>query len=216
MQPISIDEERYIGPGNDSKVYLTEDNKILKVYDELHKKLRTHTIQDILELIKTYKEDTLKACSLLEENSNKPSHNHLILNGEAYLIKNIIIPQGEVFADRKRVYSIGQEFIEGPKFRDFMNFGSVFSAGVDSEAIRRVIDYNYNFDEFDKLITDNYTEIMDNAKEISDFINNELDSNFHICSDNMKIKPDFENKILHINITDLGNNLAKNYCYIDY
>ncbi|MFH1769997.1 MAG: hypothetical protein ABH828_00390 [archaeon] len=215
-------DREWLGGGDDSSVYLTKDNLILKKYDLLHAKLN-FSKKKVLALLNKYKQDTENAIEILKDDKDYLSNKTLSLNGVEYRLDFSIIPQGELYTNKNdlkvdKFYSLGQEFIPD------LNAGF----GLTAE-ISKIITEKYSLttgpaeegsiadvatDSRIHLTVPQLGSVQDLVNPLTDILNKELKRDFYISPANFKPSLNSKEKIAYIKITDLADSIRETYNFL--
>jgi len=185
----------YLAKGKDSIVYLSEDElSVIKVYDKLINNLRINTLENCLNVIQTYANDTLLAAKIIESNwKNVPKEVRKInYEGKKYDLSIKIIPQGKAQILNNSVVSIGQKYLSCDSLAHYF---------VDSGHPELMA----------KLINANEDEIDEGILYSSKLINRNVLPSFSIVFVNIKPILNESEQKLDLIVTDLANNLIRNY-----
>ena len=201
------------GFGLDSEVYLLNQDTapvVVKVYHHLEdivedQSFLYHKTPTVFEILQHYNSDTLLAKSFAESMPN-PCDSSIDIDDQKYRLQFQILPQGTVDICRGRiVYSIGQPHIQGQNFCDMQRNSGPGIINVSSSGYYPIAITKKKLDEVQVYLT-----------RFSKEINRQLGTKFWLSAGNAIPRIDTENKILHIVVTDLANDLFTQYVKNQY
>jgi len=199
------DEDRIIGPGItfideglDSQVYSIHNKYVLKRYCNIDSGIPRVSNEKILDILRLYHHDTEKANHAVKMMEVVK----IYIGSDKYQIVPRIVPQGILYnGESGIIYGIGQEFIGGCKF--YENGHEEFSKTENHSKM------------FKNLGPDERVDLRCNLVNFLDLIKcsvrAETGIGYRITPYNTKIIPDVENKIIHVNVTDLTLNITEMY-----